>query len=221
CRFFFDDLYHLIMRVFLVLAVFICNFLSAQKDSTLYTSDFKFKEGIYLNYESFRTNKPIPKSAIIADYSHEELDFIRKIVEKRTISYTDSSGKIQEVGPQNLWGFSENNSIYVRYNADFNKIVVMGSICHFTALYTTYLSTGPATGIGQTSGTPVESMQQYVLDTQTGKILDFILPNMEEILKRDPDLYKEFMAIKKGKRKQLMFIYLRKYNEKHGLYFYS
>jgi hypothetical protein len=193
---------------------------SAQKDSILYTSDFKFKEGIYLSYESFRANHPVPKASIISDYNHDELDFLRKIVTKRNISYTDSTGHIQEINPSKLWGFCENNSIYIHFSSDFNKIVVMGSICHFTALYTTYLSTGPATGVGQTNGTPVESMQQYILDTQTGKILDFELPEMESILKRDQELYAEFMKMKKGKRKQMMFIYLRKYNERHGLYFY-
>jgi hypothetical protein len=95
----------------------------------------------------------------------------------------------------------------------------MGSLCHFTALYTTYLSGGPTTPGGTTTGAPVESVQQYVLDMQTGKVFDFILPNMEELYKRDEALYKEFMELKKGKRRKMMFFYLRKYNEKHALYF--
>ena len=44
------------------------------------------------------------------------------------------------------------------------------------------------------------------------------LPNMEELLKRDANLYIEFMAFSKRKRRQMMFIYLRKYNERQGLY---
>lgn len=65
---------------------------------------------------------------------------------------------------------------------------------------------------------PVESIQQYILDIQTGQVFDYVLPNMEELLKRDANLYIEFMAFSKRKRRQMMFIYLRKYNERQGLY---
>ena len=209
------------MRTLFILAIFMCGMLHAQKDSVIYNSDFKFKDGIYLTFENFRHNKPVPKSSIVSNYDQEAIDFLRKAVSNKTISYKDSAGVIHEMNPGKLWGFCENNSVYIRFNGDFNKIVVMGSICHFTALYTTYLSGGPTTPSGATTGAPVESVQQYVLDMQTGRVLDFILPNMQELYKRDEVLYKEFMMLKKGKRKKMMFFYLRKYNEKHAVYFWK
>lgn len=205
-------------KIFLLL-IFTCGMLRAQTDSAAYNSAFRFEDGIYLNFESFRHNKPVPKSAIVSNYSRAEINFLRKAVSAKTISYKDSSGFIHELNPGQLWGFCENNSIYIRMNGDFNKIVVMGSICHFTAMYTTYLSGGPTNPGGVTTGAPVESVQQYVLDMQTGIVYDFVLPHMEDIFKRDEALYKEFMAMKKGKRKKMMFFYLRKYNEKYPLYF--
>lgn len=195
--------------------------LPAQNDSVIYNSDFKFKDGIYLTFESFRQNKPVPKSAIISNFNKSEINFLRKVVSTKSIAYKDSSGMAWEIAPNKLWGFCENNSVYIRFSGDFNKIVVMGNICHFTALYTTYLSGGPTTLGGATTGAPVESVQQYVLDMQTGKVFDFVLPNMEELYKRDEAMYKEFMSLKKGKRRKLLFFYLRKYNERHPLYFYS
>ncbi len=200
------------------LVLFISSFSFAQSDSVRYVPGFKFNEGIYLDYRSFKANKPVAKAQIIADYSKEELDFVRKIIAKRFITYLDTLGRITEVNAQSLWGFSENNSIYIRYNDDFNKIVVLGGLCHFTALFTTYFSSSPTMGVGQTTGTPVESIQQYILDIQTGQVFDYVLPNMEELLKRDANLYIEFMAFSKRKRRQMMFIYLRKYNERQGLY---
>ncbi len=204
---------------FFFLPLFFSVFLHAQKDSTLYSPDFKFKEGIYLSFADFISNRPIPKSSIISNNDKNEMDFLRKEMTTRLINYTDSTGKLQTVVPYKLWGFSENNSVYIHYNSDFNKIVVIGSLCHFTATYTSYMTTGPMTG-GVGVGTPVESIQQYVLDMKTGMVMDFVLPNMEIIFQRDPDLYKEFMALRKGKRKQLLFFYLRKYNDRHPLYFY-
>lgn len=209
------------MRTLLLFAILIGGTLRAQTDSVIYNSDFRFKDGLYLDFESFRHNKPILKSDIVSNSDHNEIDFIRKIAGTKSITYKDSSGIEREISPGKLWGICENNSVYIRYNGDFNKIVVMGNICHFTAMYTTYLSADPGTGGVTGTGAPVESMQQYVLDMQTGRVLDFILPNMEELYKRDEVLYKEFMALKKGKRKKLMFFYLRKYNEKHPVYFYK
>jgi hypothetical protein len=209
-----------IRKLPLVIFLFIATFVSAQ-DSIPYTAGFKFTDGLYTDFESFRHNKPILKSAIVSGFDHNEIDFLRKIVATKSITYKDNAGMEREINPSGLWGFCENNSVYIHYNGDFNKIVVMGSICHFTAMYTTYLSTGPGVGGTVGAGAPVESVQQYVLDMQTGKVLDFILPNMEELYKRDDALYKEFMAMKKNKRRKLMFFYLRKYNERHTVYFYS
>jgi hypothetical protein len=209
------------LNLILLVTIFSAGILQAQNDSVRYNSDFRFKDGIYLNYDAFRHNRPVQKSAIVSNYSREEIDFLRKTVSARTITYKDSTGFTHELNPGKIWGFCENNSVYIRYNGDFNKIVVMGSICHFTAMYTTYLSGGPTTPGGASTGAPVESVQQYVLDIETGRVLDFVLPNMEDLFKRDEVLYKEFMELKKSKRRKMMFFYLRKYNEKHGLYIYS
>ena len=209
------------MKAIFILSIFICGILNAQKDSVVYNPDFIFTDGIYLTFADFRNNKPIQKAGIISSFNREEIDFLRNVVSTRTISYKDSAGIAREIAPSKLWGFCENNSVYIRFSGDFNKIVVMGNICHFTALYTTYFSGGPTNRGGAITGAQVESVEQYVLDMQTGKVFDFVLPNMEELYKRDEALYKEFMSMKKGKRKKMLFFYLRKYNERHPLYFYS
>lgn len=209
------------MKAILTLSIFISGILNAQKDSVLYNSDFRFKDGIYLTFENFRHNKPVPKEDIISDFNREEIDFVRNVVSIKMISYKDNAGIVREIAPAKLWGFCENNSVYIRFSGDFNKIVVMGNICHFTALYTTYLSGGPTSPSGTMTGAPVESVQQYVLDMKTGKVFDFVLPNMEKLYERDEVLYKEFMSMKKGKRRKMIFFYLRKYNERNPLHIYS
>jgi len=66
----------------------------------------------------------------------------------------------------------------------------------------------------------VDEMRQFVFDTQTNKVYDFNVKNMEMLLKNDSDLFIQFMALKKRKKADSIFIYLRKYNEKHPLYLY-
>jgi hypothetical protein len=216
----YSDLYFVRIKRILFL-FFLFRFLSADaQDSLAYGSGFKFKDGIYLNYQQFRNNKPIPRAKLISNVDTSRLDYIRLLANTKSIHYKDSTGKEQEISPNKLWGFCENSSVYIRFNGDFNKVMVMGTICHFTAMQTTYMNTGPTMG-GPNTGTPVTSMQQYILDTKTGAVMDYTLPNLELILKRDPVLYAEFTGLRKGKRKKMMFLYLRKYNEKVVLKFPS
>jgi len=118
-----------------------------------------------------------------------------------------------------IWGYSENNAVYIRMGYTFNRLMVIGSICHFTAYVTNYMATGPGTYPNQQYGAPVESLQQFVLDMKTGATYDFNPNSMLFLLSRDPQLYVEFSALKKRKRREQIFIYLRKYNERHVLYF--
>ncbi|HEU4719421.1 MAG TPA: hypothetical protein VFU15_16365 [Bacteroidia bacterium] len=188
------------------------------QDSLKYSPDFSFTEGIYLSFQQFRDNRPVPKSKIVSDYDTTKLNFIHQVVSGKTMRYLDADGHLVEINPGKLWGYSENNSVFIHFNGEFNRIVVIGSICHFTAYYTTYATTGPTMN-GPDYGAPVENLRQYILDMQTGLVHDFVLEEMEPILQRDDAIYKEFMALRKGKRRKLMFFYLRKYNEAHPLYF--
>ena len=57
-----------------------------------------------------------------------------------------------------------------------------------------------------------------MLDFKTGKIFDFDTKSLEVLLMVDSELYQEYMALKKKKKKQLKFMYIRKYNERNPVY---
>jgi len=208
------------MRAFLLLLVCFIQFsLRAQNDSLVYGKDFRFAEGIYLTYEQFRTNKPIPKSSIISTYESSRLDFLKMVTSYNSINYRDSSGAEQQVAGDRIWGYSENGAAYIYVHNDFNRITVVGTLCHFTAYETRYVYTGSPVPYGSPYGTPVQQLVQLVLDTETGRVLTFEADVMAKLLERDPALHKEFVSLSKKKKKQSIFIYLRKYNERHPLKF--
>jgi hypothetical protein len=149
------------------------------------------------------------------------LDYLKQSMSQKVITYLDTNGALTEVAVVKLWGFCENGAVYIHYNNDFNRVVVIGSLSHFTASYTNYVTADPTQPGGVNYGTPVQSMRQYVLDVRTGNVVDFLLPNMEFYFKRDPELYAEFMKMRKPKRRKMMFYYLRKYNERNPLYIYK
>jgi hypothetical protein len=192
--------------------------LNAQTDSIPYSKDLNFKEGLYLTYADFRNNDPVPKTRIQTNYDKNALDFFKQEISKSEIKYVDASGAEQTVRTSKLWGYCSNNGIYINYGRDFSKIMVIGSICHFTAMIETYVGS-----YDRYNGAPANmrsyQLQQFVIDARTGKVGSFTLVNMEALLKQDEDLYNEFMKLSRRKRKDMMFVYLRKFNEKHPLYF--
>jgi hypothetical protein len=62
-------------------------------------------------------------------------------------------------------------------------------------------------------------MKQMLFDFYSGKLIEFNLENVEEILKRDQKIYDEFMALSRKKRKQKMSSFLRNFNQFHPIYF--
>ena len=58
----------------------------------------------------------------------------------------------------------------------------------------------------------------FMIDFETGNEYEYDLKNLEVLLIKDPELYEEFVSMKSKNQKQMMFVYLRKYNEKHPIY---
>ncbi len=193
--------------------------LFAQKDSVLYVQGFNFNQGIYLTFAQFRSNSPVPKSAILLEEDSTRLDYVKLALSKETVQWKDTSGKIQTTKTSSIWGYSENKGVFIRWNNQFNRVVVIGSLCHFTSNVTNYMYTGPGTYPNQQYGTPVESLQQYVIDIDSAAVYEFNITTMEYLLRRDAVLHQEFVALKKKKKRDQQFIFLRRYNERHSLYF--
>lgn len=213
----------------------VCLSLSGQADSNAlvkYTPDFKFNEGIFLNFEQVKQNQPIPKSRIVASIAYDDPDFYERIFESKKIVFFNNIGAKEEVPTKNIWGFSRNGVLYININDDFYRITIIGSICHFVANLTTYNTTygNPYTypyygyynyynTYGYTPSYASTEMRQYLLDFKTGRVLDYTVESVKVLLMTDPELHDEFSRLSKKKQKQLKFLYIRKFNERNPLYF--
>ena len=127
-----------------------------------------------------------------------------------------------------MWGFSQNGILYVNWNNEFNRIPVFGSISHFIAdktyvenNYNPYNNSYNRynTHYNRNQQTVKKEVRQYLLYMETGKIIDYNYKNIEILLMKDIKLYEEFVKLKRKKKRQLKFLYLRKYNNKHPFYF--
>jgi hypothetical protein len=190
----------------------------AQSDSIAYSRDYEFKEGVFLNFDQFKNNAPILKSAIVSAVPKSQIDFISEVLDQKNLVYKDSAGNEQKIETANIWGYCQNRTIAVNFNKGFNRINVIGTFSLFSALVIKTPIDRDPMGNVYNMNTSYEELHQFVLDTKTNKVLDFNVKNMELLLKNDPVLYEQFMKLKKRAKADSIFIYLRKFNEKHPLY---
>lgn len=205
-------------RSILSLLFFISVWGMAQTDSIIYTRDFEFREGIYLTIEQFRNNDPILPSAIISSVPKTELNFLNRVLEKKKLTYKDKNGAQQEIATANVWGFCRNRTLFINFNQTFNRVNLIGKLCQFTCevvVLSTYqdpLYHNP--GLSNT----YNELRQFIFCMDSNIVKDFNTPAMEEILQNDTELYAQFMKMKRREKVNSIFMYLRKYNEKHPLY---
>jgi hypothetical protein len=149
-------------------------------------------------------------------------------------------GVRQEIAKNSLWGYSRNGVLYVQVQDNFNRITFVGSICHFVADVTTYDTRSynspygyydpyyspysysnyynPYNPYSYRSNMTRSELKQYLIDFESGKVLEFDVENTELLLMKDNQLYEEYVQLSRKKKKDLMFVYVRKYNEKNPLF---
>lgn len=195
-----------------------------------FSPEFRFTDGIFMNIEDVKRNNPIPKARIITDFNYDDYAFFEKLLESENISVLDNMGQKYEIKVKDIWGFSQNGMLFISWNNEFNRIPIFGNVCHFIAdktvvdhrtspYYNSYNYYHSPYHYPNNQSVKTE-LRQYLIDMETGKVMDYDYKNLEAVLVRDQKLYEEFVKLKKKKKRQLKFLYLRKYNERNPFYFY-
>jgi hypothetical protein len=209
--------------------------LRAQQDSVRrekYTPEFRFAPGIYLNFEQVRENNPIPAIRIVSTNDPFDFNFYRNLVKNKKIGYFDEFGASREVATDEIWGYCQDGKIFIQYNGQFNRMPIIGSVCHFISdvtvidthydpYYSDYYNYGyynPYYSRSYPRTTKSSETRQYLLDFETGKIMNFSREAVQAILTGDSALYDEFISLKKKKQNELLFFFLRRLNEKKPVY---
>ena len=238
-----------VIRVTLLICLFFsaATLLSAQEQEkgkmVKYTPDFRFNDGIYLNFDQVKLNSPIPKAKLLTSVDFNDREFFKKILASEKIFFYDNMGVRQDIERNTIWGYARNGVIYVQIQENFNRITFVGSICHFVADITTYDSRNYYSPYGyydpyyspygysnyynpynsyyspyNQPNTARNELKQYLIDFESGKVLEFDIENTKLLLMKDNQLYEEYVQLSRKKQKELMFVYIRKFNEKNPLY---
>ena len=216
----------------------LCPLILAQEDEDVamvkYSPDYEFRNGLFANFESVKENNPIPPARIVTDEDLFDRAFYEKVTAQKEIVIYDDNGVKKVMNTTEIWGYSRNGILYINVGSAFHRISFMGSICHFVATVTTYNPnyydpyyynpyysnsyyynrySMPQSNQGSTD------LRQYLLDFETGDVMEYDTKSVEVLMMRDSELADEYHALRNRKKKQMKFVFIRRYNEKHPLYF--
>ncbi len=179
----------------------------------------RIKDGIFLNFSQVKNNNPVPKIQIRTQINYSDINFFDELVKEKKITYYDKLGNSQEIKPSQIWGYCNKGILYINLHNSFNRIQILGSLSHFSALYTyqdDFMDYANPYQMTYDHIRPTQTeLRQYILDFETGEVYPFDYNSMEILLQKDEELSTEYAKLPKRKKRNLIFLYLRKYNEKY------
>ena len=206
------------MRFFVLLisAIWLIGPMQAQeqRDSVRYSAGFVFRDGIYLNFPAFRDNAPnIPMGVLTTAQGQRVTD----LGSSGKLFYPDSAGKSIRLDLDQAWGFCANGIVYIRGESSFSRIGIMGSLAHLV-VDATHRNMDPYMFGGGTTYTVEE---QRFLDMTTGAFLSVTASGIYKVISKDEVLKEEFDALsyKERNKPETVFLFMRRYNDRHPLYF--
>jgi len=194
--------------------------MNAHNDSVKCDQNLLIKEGVYLSYLDFRTQKPILKENIENNLDKSHIDFISKSVKDEKLNYLQNGQKLN-TECKNIWGFYQNNTLHLNYAGEFYRVPLFGSISYLIATVEVINSGMYTPGYSGIMTGPIRTkeMRSFLMNFYDGKIIPFSQGEAEELISRDKELYSEFKKLKAKQRKDQISRYIRKYNEQNPIYF--
>jgi hypothetical protein len=177
---------------------------------TLKAQVSSMEDGIYLNIDEYKRNQP----SILFENT---LSIPNKLLSPKIITAVIDSDTI-EILSRNIWAYVRDGMLYIKsytkHDLTYSRALLTGSLI--------YYAEERARGSGySSSGTPAYTINskhaQYLIDTKTGDRYKYNVNNFELLIKDDPALLYEFTKLTKKKKKESLFLYLQKYNEKNPI----
>ncbi len=188
-----------------------------------YTNEYKFKEGFFISFDQVLENNPMPFERIISGDKNSE-NWLDNILKSKTFLVLDDFGVQQTVEVNQTWGYCKKGALYVNWDKDFYRIPYIGRISHYVATQTVRMDYMADPYYGYYPGMMGPSYEtnkivQNIIDFESGKSYPFTLETVQTFLMKDPVLFDEFNQLKKNKKRQMMFLFIRRYNERNPIYF--
>ena len=210
------------------------------KAQTEINNDFKFNDGVYMSLEEFIANTPTYTFDELRIKESLESNFYKIVINKMEVLGED--GKWIRVKRKDIWELAHKGSGYVNLDhmshskkkhsllfyksptvgSGFNRLMLIGRICHFSWEGMVSYDSHPNTPLGRPeSNVPTmrrrNEARQYMLDLKTGDVMPLEPESLFKFIKDDRELALQFHNEKKRDKKKKLFLlsYLKKYNERN------
>lgn len=178
-----------------------------------YSAGMDLRDGLYRSFREFRLNAPGVPMERLRDEQGLAVRDLRKVMSR--LYWQPDSGAREAIRPDRMWGFCQNDVIYVSAGNGFYRIGLMGSIAHLVVEvsyrdWDPYMQPFPITRT---------ALVHQLLDMRTGAFLPFTSGGMAQALQGDPVLLEEFMALSPRERNKeaALFRFLHLHNERNPL----
>lgn len=149
-------------RQVLLIALAFCSFVGLAQQRVPYSPDFEFKEGVYLTFQDFKNNNPIPITHIYSELDIRSDDYLNMVLESDSLIYYDNLLEERATSTVSVWGFAKKNKVYIGINAvqgssdwqdrNWFPILSIGAYSYFTATVMVTRFIPPTPGMSMSSG---------------------------------------------------------------------
>jgi hypothetical protein len=193
--------------------------LHGQSDSIPFVAGSVLPDGIYLTYSDFRFNRPVTKAQVIWPGDKSGLEFFSHLMEEKKIRINRAS-KTDTVASENVWGYAQNNFLYLNYNGEFYRVPVFGAISYVVAEEMITLPALPDSRYGsQAWNNTRRELREFLVSFYDGHLRDLTRTEALNMFKDNRLLYEEFKKLGRHKQKKELYRFIRRYNEAHPVYF--
>jgi len=202
--------------------------LEAQFTESRIILPFRFKDGIYKNFDQVLRNEPVPKASLLIAEDFTDAEFYRRILKSKQIIYSTAEGKQEYIDNRKVWGFASDGILYVHWKGYYSPLYMLGTIsCFFLhdsqfEIYESIISENYGNEMELTAGdgklvVRYRDLKKYLLDFRTGKIMKLNVRNLSRLLKNEPEIFSEYRQLPQYRKRSRIFLYIRNYNEKNPL----
>jgi len=191
------------------------------QSQTTKTVNPRIKDGIYLNHIQLRNNAPIPFNWIIKDKEIKLDEYLKDLIFHQYFIYHDQYGIKRKVPPERITAFVINGQLYIYQGGSFNKSHFQGPICFYTAKIEiernipAHSSDPYYSSVSVSSTESYYEMEQFFFKIETGETVIATQQSFSELILDEPTISNAYKMLQNKQRRTLLFMYLRKYNEKH------
>lgn len=192
----------------------------SQADSLKFIFGSPISDGVYLTYNDFRRNDAISKEQINSKLDKSQLNFIEKSMAEKDFFYQKNNVS-HTVNPKTIFGFIQNNTLYINHDGEFFRVPVFGSISYMIISVLVPVPAGMYFGTAGVMGgtTYTRELREFLMNFYDGKLVEMKRTTVENFLSRDKELFAEYKKLNRRKRNKEIYLYIRKFNERNPVYF--